>query len=94
MPSYLSSRNASICVASRQVNHPALIAVMTGWLWRSLGEARDGFFGRVHGRGQHEAQRMEEAHAGLGQCPGEGAADGTGQVGLQHDGVADLRGGR
>ena len=33
---------------------------------------------------------MEQAHAGFGEGSGEGAADGATEVGLKHDGVADL----
>ena len=54
------------------------------------GEAGDGFFGRGDGGGEHETEGVEEAHAGLGEGSVEGAADGATEVGLEHDGVADL----
>ncbi len=53
------------------------------------GEASDGFFGGFNGAGEHEAEGVEEAHAGVGEGSGEGAADGPGEVGFEHDGVAD-----
>ena len=64
MPSYLSSRKAWM-VAGLQVVSCRLSCG---------GEAGDGFFGRVDGRGEHEAERVEEAHAGFAEGSGEGAA--------------------
>ena len=46
--------------------------------------------GGFDGRGEHEAERVEEAHAGFGEGAGEGALGGVAEVGFEHDGVADL----
>ena len=55
---------------------------------RLCGEALDGLFGSLDGAGQHEAERVEEAHARRAECSLEGPVDGKGEIGLEHDGVA------
>src|ERR1700760_3315744 len=66
----------------------ALLWLRLGHLLRLCSEALEGLLWCLHRRRQHEAERMKQSHARLGQRAGECAFDRTAQVSLEHHRMA------